>query len=80
MQAGVYDKSFIGAISDTRTSSCENRRWSYQQRRLKSKYENGQCNNALELLDEIQHHMLKSGVIPCNVAISLCEKDEDETL
>ena len=36
----------------------------------------GQCKNVLELLDEIQQNKLECGVISCNAAISLCEKDE----
>ena len=33
-----YKISFIEAISDMRSASCERRRWSYQQRRLQSKW------------------------------------------
>ena len=33
-----YTISFIEAISDMRSASCERRRWSYQQRRLESKW------------------------------------------
>ena len=33
-----YKISCIAAISDMRSASCERRRWSYQQRRLESKW------------------------------------------
>ena len=82
-----YKITFIAAISDMRSASCERRRRSYQQRRLESKMislnrtiyiceESGQCKNALELPDEIQPHKLECGVISFNAAISLCEKGE----
>ena len=82
-----YTISFIEAISDMRSASCERRHRSYQQRRLESKMvslnttiniceESGQCKNALELPDEIQPHKLECGVISFNAAISLCEKGE----
>ena len=55
-----YKISFIEAISDMRSASCERRHRSYPQRRLESKMvslnttiniceESGQCKNALEL-------------------------------